>query len=197
MSAQAIRVVKVGGSLLSFEGLVGAIRRWLRAQSVAHHVLIIGGGRLADEIRRFDEMFHLGEEASHWLCVDALRITARAIHGALPETMLCEDLMELQAYIEAAAAPTVTLFDPAPFLRQVDCCISAEPLPHNWTVTTDSIAARVAQVLGADELVLLKSTERPPADSELSSGEKPYVDQYFPLLAHKIAKVRFVNLRAW
>ena len=68
------------------------------------------------------------------------------------------------------------------------------PLPCTWQVTSDSIAARVAARIGADELVLLKST-LPSAASDLEYWSRHgFVDGYFASAAAGLA-VRAVNLR--
>jgi hypothetical protein len=50
---------------------------------------------------------------------------------------------------------------------------SADPLPHGWHVTSDSIAAWVAARLGARRLVLLKSVEGVPGPSGDALAEAP------------------------
>jgi aspartokinase-like uncharacterized kinase len=58
-------------------------------------------------------------------------------------------------------------------------------------VTSDSIAARIAGILDAEELVLLKSAD-PPAQLQ-----PPYVDEYFVQAAEGLTCVRSVNLRRY
>ena len=65
-------------------------------------------------------------------------------------------------------------------------------------MTSDSIAARLAQVVGARELVLLKSTLPLSASSRLSIAQAVacrLVDDHFPIAASSIQRVRVVNLR--
>jgi acetylglutamate kinase len=38
---------------------------------------------------------------------------------------------------------------------------AADPLPHSWDITSDSIAAFIAGALGAGELILLKPVDGP------------------------------------
>lgn len=69
-------------------------------------------------------------------------------------------------------------------------------LPASWDVTSDSIAAYVASVLQADELILLKSC-LPDGDSHMRDlAEVGYVDRYFPKAGQNIRHIRCVNLRA-
>lgn len=85
------------------------------------------------------------------------------------------------------------VFSPVRFLREDEQHQSGVVLPHGWCVTSDSIAARIAEVLGADELVLLKSAA-PPVGGLRDPG---YVDQHFCDAPRAIGCVRAVNLRIW
>ena len=70
-------------------------------------------------------------------------------------------------------------------------------LPHCWDVTSDSLAARVAVVLGARRLVLLKSVSLPEAMDWPGAAGRGYVDGYFPpvLSAAPRLTVELVNFR--
>jgi len=187
-----VRVVKVGGSLFDFPKLAPALRDWLAAQPRARNVMLAGGGAFADVIREADKRFTLGEEASHWLCIEALRVMARLLAAILPETRLITTLSQLKTALAEEDDARPIVFCPESYMRDVDPTLDGRSLPHAWSVTTDSIAARLAETIAADELVLLKSSD-PPADIE-DAGR--YVDEYFPTAAKGIRKVRFVNLKA-
>ena len=191
MTASTVRVVKVGGSLLQFDGLVPALRRWLAAQTPAVHVLMAGGGALADAVRDADRRFALGEERAHWLCVEVLQVTARLLAALLPEMPLVKTTAELQCLI-SAGPPAAAVFCPADFLEREEPLVPGPPLPRTWSATSDSIAARLAVALGADELVLLKSAD--PPDGADPAGED-YVDGHFRTAARDVPAVRMVNLR--
>jgi hypothetical protein len=68
------------------------------------------------------------------------------------------------AIASAVRVGRVPVLAPSAWLRRVD------PLPHSWSVTSDSIAAWVAKAVGARELLLIK----PPG---VSGGA--LVDPYF------------------
>ena len=89
------RVIKLGGSLLEYGDLVGELRRWLAAQSPAQNLLVVGGGAMADAVRRADRLHGLGETAAHWLCVRAMGVNSRLIAALLPEADYVTSLDEL------------------------------------------------------------------------------------------------------
>jgi aspartokinase-like uncharacterized kinase len=189
------RVVKVGGSLLDWPPLPRALRRWLSQQPPSMNVLLCGGGPLADVIRRADRDFSLGEEAAHWLCIDALTISAGMMARMLPEMRLVASLDHLRG-IFGSHEPTCVVFDPRAFLYHDEPQLPGRALPHNWSVTSDSIAARLAETLPADELVLLKSADRPATALDDLAAEG-FVDQHFPAAGAKLARCRFVNARSF
>src|SRR5689334_21336384 len=106
-----IRITKIGGSLLDWPQSRAAIRQWLSTQPRPVNVIIVGGGALAEAIRKADEQFALGEERSHWLCIDVLSITARILAAAMPEFRLVASYAELQSEIAKKCASGF-IFDP-------------------------------------------------------------------------------------
>ena len=189
-----IRVVKVGGSLLDLPDLPNRIRSWLAAQSAAHHVLIPGGGPFVEHLRKWHAVQPIHETAAHWMCIDLMSVAAHYLHQRLPEIPLVEDDRWLCQRLGDRAC---TIFGVAPWLRQNEARLPGERLPASWQVTSDSIAARLAYVLGADELVLLKSA-LPEASESCDITrlvQAGYVDAMFPRFAQGIRSCRLVNLR--
>lgn len=184
------RVIKLGGSLLDCEGLPMRFRRWLAAQPPRPNIILVGGGEMADVLRRAFAQHGLDEEAAHWLCVRLLGVTAQLFAHLLPEAIQATRLEELHC----ADGRRPVVFACEHFLRHEDAH-SANPLPHTWDVTSDSIAARLAERLGAFELVLLKSRLPEAGWDFAQAAAAGYVDRYFPRAASALRRVRYVNLR--
>ena len=197
-----LRVVKVGGSLLDWPLLATKLVGWLECQVDASHVLIAGGGALADVIRRADAAHGLGEEASHALCVEVLGITARLLATVLGERSPLTTWADVQSARSANRLPACHVLDLKDFIHEIEATAPLTSLPHTWDVTSDSIAAGVACALAADELVLLKSCDapgdgstEPPFHALAAAG---YVDRSFPTaIALFVGRVRMVNLRGF
>lgn len=189
-----LRVIKVGGSLLDWPELTLALHHWLEQQTLAINVLICGGGQLADCIREADQRFALGDQRAHWLAVDCMTITARLLSQACRFESVLNRYDDVLA-IRDSQVPQSIVLDVRDFLLNVEPTLPGTPLPHDWTATSDSIAARLAETLPADELVLLKSTDVPSTSlAELATAG--YIDRHFPLAATQISPPRFINLRA-
>ena len=197
MTGAGIRVVKVGGSLLDFKGLGEAWSGWYASQPHVPTMIVAGGGPLADHVRRWDQLYQLGEEVCHWMCIQAMSTTATLVHQRLPGTCLARDWSQLEKRLRDAQGKVPVVFSVRSFLEEVEPCLPGTPLPHSWDVTSDSIAGRIAQILAATELVLCKSTSAGdgPVDWRRCATEGQ-VDRYFPKLAATLPCVRWVNLRA-
>ena len=195
----AIRVIKVGGSLLDMPDLAKQLRDWLANQSLAHNVLVVGGGSLVEQVRRWHrrqppaETEMLDEVTAHWICIDLMSVTARLLHAWLPDLKFTAEMRLLKRRLQETGE---TLFDLAKWLRSEEATLPGTRLPCQWEVTCDSIAARLAVVLAADELVLLKSSWPDTQDPSLVAlAEEGYIDRMFPLLAPELPPLRLVNLR--
>jgi aspartokinase-like uncharacterized kinase len=190
MSRLPLMIVKVGGSLLLWEELPRRLQDWLDRQPAALYVLVAGAGPLGDFVRRADETFRLGQERSHRLCVEALSVSARLLSHLLGNVPIVDSLDALRG--RSLASPCV--FHVRAFLNEVEAHADGSVLPHTWDVTTDSIAARLAECLAADALVLLKSCD-PPAGTMEEASRAGYFDRHFPQAAASLPRVVCVNRR--
>jgi aspartokinase-like uncharacterized kinase len=184
-------VVKIGGSLLSSPHLPQRLRAWLATQSTSHpethFVLIVGGGRWVDNVRELDGHSDIGQERAHWICIELMDVTAGLLSAMLPELSTVSALAEITKRV---ALPGVTIVKPREFLEHAEPHAAGTKLPEDWSVSSDSIAARLAIVLGADELVLLKSAPTPATKvaSEFLAewAAAGYVDTFLPVLQHEL-----------
>ena len=183
-------VVKVGGSLLTWPGLRDGLSAYWQSRGARQPVVVVGGGGAADLVRDLDRIHGLGEDRSHHLALRALDLTARLLASLMPghEVVECPD--ELASVWDAGRIP---ILSPRRFL-EADAD-RPDPLPHTWEATTDSIAARVADRLGAAELALLKSAPLPPGTDLASAARLGLVDPLFPDVARGLGCVTYRNLR--
>jgi aspartokinase-like uncharacterized kinase len=190
----AAMVVKVGGSLYDLPDLGGRLRRWLEQPPTRQVLLFPGGAAAADAVRGLDRCHGLGEEHAHWLALRALTVNAHFLAALLPGAAVVSDLSVCAGLWQRGL---VAVADPYP-LALAD---EGQPgqLPHTWEVTSDTLAGRVALLLGAGELVLLKSVACPAETDWTEAARCGIVDRFFPrLLAANPAalRVRVVNFRS-
>ena len=190
MNRRFVRVVKLGGSLLELSEWEDSFRTWRGSSTSRHDVVVVGGGRLVDGIRRADRDQKLGETIAHWRSIAAMSSTARRVAKRIPEAQLTNEVTCLDRRV---LRPGLTVFDVQRFLKNIEPHRDGTRLPCSWDVTSDSIAARLAIAIAADELVLLKSAE-PCHGSYAELAESGYVDRFFPQLGEEMPPVSFVNL---
>jgi aspartokinase-like uncharacterized kinase len=183
------RVIKLGGSLLDLRDLAERFHMWRVAQQPACDLVIVGGGRFVDDLRATQCERGLDDASMHWLAIDAMGKNASTVAKMLPESRLVSDLTFVRL---DAMQQQLVVFDPAAFLHQDQV---AGSLPANWDATSDSIAARIANCCGADELVLLKSALPGPDRTPAGLAKVGYVDRHFATASAGLPLVRFVNLR--
>lgn len=187
-------VVKVGGSLLDCDDVWSRLTRWLRRHKEQELILVCGGGDAVDAIRTHDRLTPGEPVVVHWHCVELMRLNALRMLDELRrlpmsvETQLvrCNDLAD-------RVTGRWMVLDPWQFL-QIDDRRHPTPLPESWDVTSDSIAARVAEVCRADGLILLKSA-LPAMTTYASCAAAEFVDAYFAEAARNLSRVEVVNLR--
>ena len=141
-------VVKVGGALLGaperLDAVLAVLARAARSQRL---VVVPGGGAFADVVRQADRTFGLSDDAAHWMAVLAMDQCAQLLADRLERGGVVEDAAGIDAALDGGAVPELA---PSRWLR------AADPLPHSWEVTSDSIAAWVAGAVAAAQLTLIK-----------------------------------------
>ncbi len=141
-------VVKLGGGLLAHADHFAAALVEIGAAARQRRLLVVpGGGPFADAVREVDRRFRLSDDAAHWMAVLAMDQYAQLVAARLSGGLLVTEAEEIGA---AAHSGFVPVLAPSRWLREAD------PLPHGWDVTSDSIAAWVAGAVGARRLVLIK-----------------------------------------
>ena len=196
MSGSTARaVVKVGGSLLGWPELPGRLTTWLetrRANDPTEEiVLVAGGGTAADWIRSLDRVYGLGEDVAHALAVHALDLTAAVLARLLPRSSVVDRIDMLTAARESGVTPILA---PLNVLNEIERT-GNDRLPATWDVTSDTIAARIADHLQARSLVLIKSAAAPAGCTREGAAKLGLVDPMLPSAARLIPHVEIVNLR--
>lgn len=147
-------VVKVGGSLLEHLDALRRLCRELGRVMGRWRVLVVpGGGVFADAVRRVDSRLKLSSLTSHLMALMAMDQYGLLLADLIPNARVVRRLEELEGgsaiilpYLEASRDPE---------------------LPPSWSVTSDAVAARMAERLGVERLVLVKDVEGVFVDGRL------------------------------
>lgn len=193
-SKPQLRVIKLGGSLLSVQETPRRIRGWLESESAlqvtcdlesTRNIWIVGGGEMVNTVRDWDAKFSLETESLHWLCVDLMDLNARLLSAWFSQWPIWD---HQQAFPSQSNQILLT----RDWLGQQE-----NSLPKSWATTSDSIAAAFADFVDADELVLLKSCPAPENLSLDGLATSDYVDDQFVPQVRSFRNrrnIRFVDL---
>jgi 5-(aminomethyl)-3-furanmethanol phosphate kinase len=180
-----LTVVKVGGGVGddALPGLCAALGELGRR----HPLLVVpGGARFADAVRDADRRFELSAAAAHRMAILGMEQFGWVLSELIPGAVRTADLSRLPGDRTAVLLPAALPLD---------------PLPESWQVTSDSIAAWVAERAGAGRLVLVKGVDGLYADwpprgepiarltvAELGALRTGGVDEHLPMV---LAGARF------
>lgn len=156
-------VVKVGGGVLSRSGAFERVTEAVAACRAGRPFLVVpGGGPFADVVREQCRQRQLDADTAHWMAILGMDQYGHVLACRIPGAALVEREREIPVALAAGRIPVLA---PYHWLR------AADPLPHSWDVTSDSIAAWLAGVLGAARLILVKPVAGDPGK---------LADPYFP-----------------
>lgn len=168
-------VVKVGGGMLADADAFGRALSTIDSAARSTRLVVVpGGGPFADAVRAMDRRVDLSPDAAHWAAVLAMDQYAWLIADKLPRAVVVGTPNAAADALDDGRIPVLAV---SQWLK------AADPLPHSWDVTSDSIAAWVAGELGARRLVLIK-----PA----GIGGQDAVDRFFVATVPPHMDVRIV-----
>jgi 5-(aminomethyl)-3-furanmethanol phosphate kinase len=149
-----LTVVKVGGGVGddALPSLCAALGELGRRDPL---LVVPGGARFADAVRDADRRFGLSAAAAHRMAILGMEQFGWLLSELIPDAERCTDLTRIGTGRTRVLLPAGLPLD---------------ELPESWQVTSDSIAAWVADRVGAGRLVLVKAVA--------GAG----VDEYLPTL---------------
>ena len=143
-----VLVIKVGGGLLAYADHLDRVLTSIADVARTRRVLIVpGGGPFADVVRDVDGRVGIGDDAAHWMAILGMDQYAHLLASRLAGGRVVSNRAEIDAMHRDGKTPVLA---PSQWL------VAADPLPHTWEVTSDSIAAWVAGEVRASRLVLVK-----------------------------------------
>jgi aspartokinase-like uncharacterized kinase len=171
-------VVKLGGSLANYPN---DLKRWLKVLAEAGQgrvVVVPGGSFFADWVREAQKQWGFDDAAAHAMGLRAMEQYGLMLCGLqksfVPARTEAEILKALQENQVPVWLPVQTL--------------ASEDLYPSWDVTSDSLAAWLAERLKAEHLVLVKSCALPAGETDMAElSRKGIVDAAFPGFIHAAA----------
>jgi len=144
---RAVWVVKIGGSLLGSPEL----ERWLNLFAKfgdGNIVIVPGGGVFADAVRDAQKLSKISNACAHKLAVLAMDQFGLLLANMNSDLAVARTEMEID---ERAWQHRCIVWLPSQMV------LAEDSIPQSWDVTSDSIAAWLAEKINAQQLVLVKS----------------------------------------
>lgn len=180
-------VLKIGGSLLSYPDDLRRLCARLAALAGEFNMLVVpGGGVFADAVRGVYSTLKLPEETAH-----SMAVLAMDQYGLLLQTFFNGSARLIYGVNRASSCFKE---GKVAILMASHMLLNEKTLPRSWDVTSDSTAAYVAKLIGAEALILVKVvdglTERGSrrllkkvsVESLVSQVEGGCIDRYIPNL---------------
>ncbi len=167
-------VLKLGGSIAEsgrLRAVLGLVKRARRPV-----VVVPGGGPFADAVRDMQRELRFSDEAAHEMALLAMHQMAEVM-AALEPRLKCADTL---IGIERAWRRRLI-----PVWMPMKLCAGDRRIPRNWTITSDGLAARLAERLGDVELVLLKSCPVRSDAAARTLARQGVVDPVFPAIVQR------------
>ena len=140
-------IVKIGGSLLGSPEL----SRWLEVLvkfSKGHVIIVPGGGLFADAVREAQKLTNASDAVAHQLALLAMDQFGLLLAGMNDGLVTASSELEIA---ERGWQHRAMVWLPSQMI------LADQSIPQNWQVTSDSLSAWLANKLGAEQLILVKS----------------------------------------
>ncbi|MDD5274682.1 MAG: uridylate kinase [Methylovulum sp.] len=163
-------LIKLGGSLAQSDNLRDCLETIGRRYQGKAVVIVPGGGAFADQVRLAQHHWQFDDRTAHAMALLAMQQMALLFNGLKPGFVVAGSVAQIREHL--AQAKTVVW---SPAITELD----QAGIAASWDITSDSLAAWLAGVLSATELVLVKSAG---IDTNLSLpqlAEQAIVDKAF------------------
>jgi aspartokinase-like uncharacterized kinase len=161
-------VLKIGGSLEKSRRLAGVLaivgraRRWV--------VIVPGGGVFADAVRKACARHAVPDRVAHRQAILAMHQMAHLMIALEPRLVAAESIEGMAQAWEMGLTPVWLPLA----LCEGDTCI-----PEDWSITSDGLAARLAERLCGAPVALVKSCTVDPNARAEALAEEGIVDEAF------------------
>ncbi|MBF6649252.1 uridylate kinase [Methylobacter sp. BlB1] len=181
-------VIKLGGSLAE-SGVLVACLNAIERKYADGVVIVPGGGAFADQVRLAQQHWRFDDGVAHAMALLAMQQMALLFKGLKPAFSIAGSIAGIQA--QSARQKTVIW---SPDIAELD----KAGIQASWDITSDSLAAWLAAMLSADELILVKSAVI-DADLDIDKlAEQGIVDKAFcGFIAQAPFTVKIINHRSF
>lgn len=163
-------MIKLGGSLAQSDALTHCTKIVNLQYMDEGAIIVPGGGCFADQVRHAQQLWQFDDRAAHRMAVLSMQQMAVMLAAIMPTWSLQTSAYDCKRQY---ASGRVLIWSPDP--AELD----AAGVASSWDVTSDSLAAWLANRLSAEHLLLVKSCPVAPKTTILQLQKAGVVDAAF------------------
>jgi aspartokinase-like uncharacterized kinase len=178
-------VVKLGGSLAESDALIKCLNSVEQNYPHGEVVIVPGGGAFADQVRLAQQHWQFDDQTAHRMAILAMQQMALLFKGLKSQFAIAGSLTDIHQQLNLQK---IVIWSPD-IIELDNAGIQA-----TWNITSDSLAAWLAEILSVRELILVKSAIIDSGLSLQELAERNIVDSAFcDFVARSSFKVSIVN----
>lgn len=178
-------VIKLGGSLTKSGALSDCLNRVEHLYRGRAVVIVPGGGAFADQVRIAQERWRFDDSTAHHMALLAMQQMALMFKGIQPQFSIAGSITAIR---NRTVSQGTLVWSP----DMVE--LERSGIKAGWDVTSDSLAAWLANTLSARELILVKSATIDKEHSLAELARQNIVDQAFcEFVAQSAYKITIIN----
>ena len=177
-------VIKIGGSLASASVLKGWLRSVTNLAQIKA-VIVPGGGPFADQVRHSQAHWKFDDATAHRMALLAMEQYGLMMSGLCSEIKTARNLSEIESLLQS---------DHSCIWLPYEMTYDDKAIPENWEMTSDSLAAWLANLLNPEKLILIKSVKCKEQNlNVLTAVERKWIDPLFPeMIKHASYETRLL-----
>ena len=183
-------IIKLGGSLTRRSGaLLSCLNAVARNYQDKAVIIVPGGGAFADQVRMAQLYWQFDDNTAHNMAILAMQQVALMFKGLKPNFAIVHNLADIRESLSQQKtviwSPDITELDNAGIVA-------------SWAITSDSLAAWLANALSATELVLVKAAVIDANQSLHQLAGQNIIDKaFYDFVAQASFKIQIVNAQIW
>jgi 5-(aminomethyl)-3-furanmethanol phosphate kinase len=178
-------VVKLGGSLSQSDTLIQCLNNIEKNYQDKTVVIVPGGGAFADQVRMAQRRWQFDDKTAHKMAILAMQQMALLIKGLKSDFSIAHSVTDIRQQLQQKK---IVIWSPD-IVELDNAAIQA-----SWDITSDSLAAWLAKVLSASELILVKSAIIDASLSLQQLAKQNIIDKGFcDFVMQADFKIRVIN----
>lgn len=178
-------VVKLGGSLSQSDALINSLNSLEKNYADRAVVIVPGGGAFADQVRLAQRRWQFDDSTAHRMAVLAMQQMALLIKGLKDDFTIARSTTDIPKQLQQQK--TVVW---SPDIVELDNA----GIQASWDITSDSLAAWLAKVISATELILVKSAMIDASLSLNQLAKQDIIDKGFcDFVSRTTFKIQLIN----